>query len=93
MYQKDKNEGALPDSKLFSLLCCVGCSMYFADAGHHNTNIIFDNKNCNRGCNSGSLLELYSKTSIEFSAVRENYRNKTISPKHPLLAVTIQQYF
>lgn len=76
-----------------ALLCCVGCSMYFADAGNCNTNIIFDNKKCNGDCNSGSLLELYSKASIEFSAVRENYTNKTISPKYPLLAVTIQHYF
>lgn len=46
---------------------------------------------CIRDCNSGSFLDLYSETSTEFNAVRENYGNKTISTKYTLIVVGIQQ--
>lgn len=48
---------------------------------------------CNRDCNSGSFLDVCSETSTEFNAFRENYGNKTISPKYTLIVVGIQQYF
>jgi len=47
----------------------------------------------NRDCNSGTFLDIHSETSIEFNAVRENYGNKTISPKYTLIVAGIQQHF
>lgn len=48
---------------------------------------------CNRGCNSGSFLNLHSETSTELNAARKKHRNKTISPKYTLIIVGIQQQF
>lgn len=45
----------------------------------------------NRDCNSGSFLDLHSETSTELMLLRENYGNKTISPKYTLIVVGIQQ--
>lgn len=45
----------------------------------------------NGGCNSGSFEDLQSETSTECNAARENYRNKPVSPKYPVVVVGIQQ--
>lgn len=50
-------------------------------------------KKWNRHCNSGSLLDLNSKTSTEFHAVRENYTTHFWGKYFCLRAVEVQQSF
>lgn len=76
------------------LLCGMVWSIFLTDAENYNTVLFLTiKKKCNRHCNSGNLLDLNSKISTEFHAVRENYTNKTICPKNVLRAVEIQQCF
>lgn len=84
-------------TRSFSLQCSTvffGLKDIFSTMPEIATPVLFLTiEKCNSDCNSGSFLDVYGETSMEFNAFRENYRNKTISPKYTFIAVGIQQYF